>query len=196
MLGFFVRMLRLAVKIAIVVGGIAVIISYARLSEYGDMRKSLMERILNSYAGRIAIDGDTKLNLTFPPSVTIDNLKIKNAKWAKKPNMLTAKQVVAEVDLLPLLRGQMAVPRLRMMGVDIIVQRGPDGMTNWDELNNFNTAAGPSNPAVIPTILPQVAGASLAVVGGTLTVLNTLGQVVSVVSFGGSSIIGGGIPCL
>jgi uncharacterized protein involved in outer membrane biogenesis len=197
MLSFLARILKFSIKAAIVVAGIAVVISYARLSEYGDLRKALLDKVMNSYAGRITVDGDVELQMTFPPSVAIDGVRIRNSNWASRPDMMTAERVVAEVDLLPLLRGDMAVPRLRMIGVDIIVERNREGQTNWDELNDFETAAGPANPAT-PMIFPQIGGASVSVAGGTLTIVsNVLGSVPTVLSLAGAEIVSGIVsPCL
>ncbi|MBO6520129.1 MAG: AsmA family protein [Rhodospirillales bacterium] len=196
MLGFLARTFKFALKAAVVIAGIAVVISYARLSEFGDMRKALIDKIMNSYAGRIAIDGEIDLNLAFPPSVSIEGVRIKNAKWGTRPDMLTAQRVVAEVDLIPLLQGDMAVPRLRMIGVDIVVETRKDGTTNWDELNEFDTAAGPGGPAA-PMILPQVGGTAVSVAGGTLTIVNAALPAPTVLSLSGGSIESGIlIPCL
>ncbi len=195
MLGFLARIFKFALKAAIVVAGIAVVISYARLSEFGDMRKALVDKIMNSYAGRIAIDGEIDLNLAFPPSVSIEGVRIRNSKWASRPDMLTAQRVVAEVDLIPLLQGDMAVPRLRMIGVDIVVETRKDGSTNWDELNEFDTAAGPGSPAA-PMILPQIGGTAVSVAGGTLTIVNSVLATPTVLSLTGGSLVSGIVPCL
>ena len=85
-----------------------------------------------------------------------------------------------------------------MIGVDIIVERKRDGTTNWDELTEFEPAAGPANPAAVPSILPSIGGAAVSVVGGTLTVLDPFAATTTVVSLGGGIIGGGGglVPCL
>ena len=197
--GILAKVLKFSVKLAVFVGCIAVLISYARLTELGDLRKELMERIANSYAGRLTIGGEVDLKLTFPPSISIGDVRIRNADWGTKPDMLVAKQLVAEVDFLPLLRGDMAVPRLTMIGVDIVVEQRPDGTTNWDDLSKFETAAGPANPVALPSILPSVGGAGVSVAGGTLTVMNSATPASpTVVSLGGGTISGGsgGAPCL
>jgi len=196
MLSFLIKIFRFAVKACIVIAGIAVVISYARLSEFGDMRQALLDKVMNSYAGRISIDGGVELQMTFPPSVAIDGVRIRNSKWASRPDMMTAERVVAEVDLLPLLQGDMAVPRLRMIGVDIVVETRRDGVTNWDELNNFDTAAGPANPATAPMIFPQIGGASVSVAGGTLTIVNNLLAAPTVLSLAGANVVSGIVPCL
>ncbi len=106
-------------------------------------------------------------------------------------------KIVTEIDLLPLLTGNMAAPRLRMIGVDIIVERKANGNTNWDELNNFETAAGLANPAALPGIFPQIGGATVAVSGGTLTIVNAAASVPTVLSLGGANLIVSGLsPCL
>jgi len=196
MMGFLIKILRFAIKTAIVVGVIAVVISYARLSEFGDLRKALLDKVMQSYVGRIHIDGKVELQATFPPSVSIGDVRISNAKWGSRPDMMKAQKVVAEIDLLPLLQGDMAVPRLRMIGVDIVVERKSNGTTNWDELNSFDTAAGPANPGAFPGIFPQIGGATVSVAGGTLTVINSLAAP-TVLSLGSANIIVSGItPCL
>ncbi len=200
MFSLLFRVSKLFLKIGIVVAGIAVVISYARLSEFGDLRAELMQSINDSYAGRISIDGEITLQPTFPPSVAMTDVRIRNADWATRKDMMTAQTMVAEMDLLPLLRGQMALPRLRMVGVDIVVERGRDGGTNWDELNGFETAAGPANPAAGPVIFPQIGSATLSVAQATLSIVDPVSSATTVLSLGGNvievvGIAGELIPC-
>ncbi len=196
MINFLIRIIKFAFKCAIVIAGIAIVISYARLSEFGDLRKALLDKVMQSYVGRIHIDGNVELQATFPPSVSIENVRIKNAKWGTRPDMMTAQRIVAEIDLLPLLTGDMAVPRLRMIGVDIVVESKKNGTTNWDELNNFETAAGPADPAALPGIFPSVGGATVSVAGGTLTIINAALSTPTVLSLGAANIISSVVPCL
>lgn len=196
MLSFLFRVSKLMLKIGVVLAGIAVVISYARLSEFGDLRSELVQSINDSYAGRISIDGEITLQTTFPPSVAMTDVRIRNAEWASQPDMMTAQTMVAEMDLLPLLRGQMALPRLRMIGVDIVVERRPDGGTNWDELNGFETAAGPTNPGGLPVIFPQIGSATLSVAQATLSIIDPISSATTVLSLGGNVIeVAGLLPC-
>lgn len=171
MVGFLVKLFKLAIKISVVTGGIAIVIAYARLSEFGDMRKELMSKIESSYVGRLSVSGPAELDLSFPPRVIIHDVKIRNADWGTRDHMMTAERVVAEVDLLPLIKGEMAVPRLRMVGVDIIFERNANGISNWDELNGFETAAGAGGTTPPPTIFPNIAGSTVSISGGSLTVV-------------------------
>ncbi|MEX2311423.1 MAG: AsmA family protein, partial [Rhodospirillales bacterium] len=157
---------------------------------------NLLDKVMQSYTGRIQIDGKVELQATFPPTVSIENVRIKNAKWGTRPDMMTAERIVAEIDLLPLLAGDMAVPRLRMIGVDIVVEQKRDGTTNWDELNNFETASGPADPSTLPGVFPSIGGATVSVVGGTLTILNAALSAPTVLSLGAANIISPVVPCL
>ena len=132
MFSFLIRIFKFAIKAAVVITGIAVVISYARLSEFGDLRKEMMSTITKSDVGRLDVNGPVELQMTFPSSVVIHNVRIKNTKWGTRKDMINADTVVAEIDLVPLLKGEMAVPRLRMIGVDIVVEQRADVTTNWD----------------------------------------------------------------
>lgn len=188
MFSFLIRIFKFAVKAAVVITGIAVVISYARLSEFGDLRKELMGTITESYVGRLDVNGPVELQMTFPPSVVIHDVRIKNAKWGTRKDMMIAETVVAEIDLIPLLKGEMAVPRLRMIGVDIVVEQRADGTTNWDELNDFETAAGPANPGALPGIFPQIGSATVSIAGGSLTVIDSATSTPTALSLNGAEI--------
>ncbi len=195
-MSFLIRIFKFALKLGVVVVGIGIIVSYARLSEHGDLRAELMQRIADSYVGRLSIDGSADLQLSFPPSVVIKDVRIRNAEWARTPDMMRADTVIAEIDLIPLLQGEMAMPRLRMIGVDIVVETGPDGKTNWDELNNFETAAGPGGPSGLPVVVPNIAGASVSLSQATLSVIGNGAQTVASVSLNGAEIsAGASVPC-
>lgn len=192
MIGLLWRLGKLAIKIAIGIAFIAVLIAYARLSELGDMRQALLSGIEKSFGGRLSINGPVELDLTFPPSISMEDVKVKNAKWGKKPDMLKVKKLVAEVDLLPLIRGKMAVPRLRMIGVDIVVEKKKNGGTNWDELNEFETAAGGGPAPGFGFPFPGLGSAGVAVTNGTLTVIDQTANSTTTVSLPGTVEVGVG----
>lgn len=188
MFSFLIKTFKFVIKAAVVITGIAVVISYARLSEFGDLRKELMSTITESYVGRLDVNGPVELQMTFPPSVVIHDVRIKNATWGTRKDMMAANTVVAEIDLIPLLKGEMAVPRLRMIGVDIVVERRADGTSNWDELNDFETAAGPATPGTLPGIFPQIGSATVSIAGGSLTVIDPATSTPTALSLNGAEI--------
>ena len=84
MLGLLVRLAKTTVKAGVFIGAIAVVIAYARLSDIGDLRKDLIDQIENSFAGRLSIEGDVELQLSYPPRITIEDVRVRNARWGFK----------------------------------------------------------------------------------------------------------------
>jgi uncharacterized protein involved in outer membrane biogenesis len=113
-------------------------------------------------------------------------------------DILKAKVLIAEVDFLPLMLGDVAVPRLRLVGADILVEIGKSGKTNWDELNSFDTAAGGAAPGSlnVPVVGPVLGSVSLTINGGTLTVSNAAAGTTSTINLPGGFDLAGGVPCL
>ena len=106
--------------------------------------------------------------------------------------------LIAEVDLLPLMLGDVAVPRLKLVGADILVEIGKSGKTNWDELNSFDTAAGGAalGSLNVPVVGPLLGSGSLTINGGTVTVSNAAAGTTSTINSPGGFDLAGGVPCL
>lgn len=185
MFGLMWRLTTLSIKAGLVVAGIAVVVAYARLSEFGDLRKAMMQRFQQTLAGRLSIDGPVELTLSFPPSLSISDVRIRNSSWGTRPDMLKAGKVVAEVDLLPLVRGQTAVPRIRLLNVDLVVEKKKDGKTNWDELASFTTDAG---GVAEGGVVPGIGDTSLMLSNGTLTIIDQAMKLTTTVQLPASSV--------
>ena len=80
----------------------------------------------------------------------------------------------------PLQLGDVAVPRLRLEGVEVLVEVARSGKTNWDELNSLETASGgnpgglgvPPGGAGLPGAGSMISPGGISVLGGKVTVSN------------------------
>jgi hypothetical protein len=74
----------------------------------------------------------------------------------------------------PLQLGDVAVPRLRLEGVEVLVEVARSGKTNWDGLNSFETASGgnPGGLSVPPGAGSMISPGGISVLGGQVTVSN------------------------
>jgi uncharacterized protein involved in outer membrane biogenesis len=142
LLGLMRRLISITLKLGVLAAGIGAIIGYANLSDLEGWKKDLQDQIMRTSQRRFHIDGPIDFKITMPPQIIAEGIRIENAKWGKKRDMLKAKRLVAEVDFLPLLVGDVAVPRLRLEGADILIEVARGGKTNWDEFNSLETAAG------------------------------------------------------
>jgi len=173
MLRFVGGALRLVVKISLLAVGIGAIIAYANLSNLDGWKKQVSRQVMSVAGRKLSFNGDVEFKISFPPRIIARDVRLQNVSWGARKDMLRADTVIADVDFLPLLVGDVAVPRLRLVGVDIIVETGRSGKTNWDEFNSFQTAAGGSvfNPGV-PVVGPPMGSGGVTVAGGTLTLSN------------------------
>ena len=147
MLGMMRWLISITFKLAVLAVGIGAIIAYANLSDLEGWKKELQDSVMRIAGRRIHIDGPIDFKVGLPPRIIADNVRLENAKWGKAKDMLKAKRLVAEVDFLPLMLGDVAVPRLRLEGAEIIIEIAMSGKTNWDELNSLETASAGGPPS-------------------------------------------------
>jgi hypothetical protein len=80
---------------------------------------------------RLSLDGELELNLGEKTSVLITDIALANASWASKPEMLSIERMEAEIELLPLLRGDIHIPRFHVHGVKTSLETSQEGSGNW-----------------------------------------------------------------
>jgi len=195
-------LIRLIVKISVLAVGIGMIIAYANLSDLDGWKQDISERMLTVAGRQLSFNGDIDFKVSFPPRIIAHDVRIENAKWGSRKDMLKADTLIAEVDFLPLLVGDVAVPRLRLVGVDILVETNASGETNWDDLNSFQTAAGgpvTTGPG-FPVVGPVLGSGGIGVSGGTVTLANLATGTVNTLTLPNVAVdVGGGtglgMPC-
>ena len=108
--------------------------------------------------------------------------------------MLRVKRLELEVDPLKLVFGEIAVPRVKLVGVDIIFETNRNGAANWDmdriagQMNALETQAGPAGLA-LPAIANLLGVGTVTVAGGALTIANSgPGSGSTTIGLGGSEI--------
>ena len=79
----------------------------------------------------LAIGGDLDLSISLTPAVTVERVAIANADWGSQPSMVALERAEAEVELLPLLTGDIRVIRLILVEPDILLETNADGLSNW-----------------------------------------------------------------
>jgi len=201
MFGLIGGLFRFTLKIGALAAGIAAIIAYANLSDVEGWKQDLQDRVGNISGRSLHIDGPIDFTISFPPRIVVEGIRIENADWGTKPDMLTAQALIAEVDFLPLLFGDVAVPRMQLVGVDILVETNASGISNWDDLNAFQTSAGAtSSTPGFPLFGPILGSGGIGLSGGSITIanlatgaINTLALPGAIIDVGGGTI---GLPCL
>jgi uncharacterized protein involved in outer membrane biogenesis len=91
-----------------------------------------LSKQLRSYTGReVQIDGDIKLTLSFSPQLLVKRIHIKNPDDFDNEDFITISQAQIEVQLLPLLYGQVYVNDFSADQATIKLHQNTDGSNNW-----------------------------------------------------------------
>src|SRR5690606_5752163 len=60
-----------------------------------------------------------------------ENVRLQNAPWGSRPDMLTAKRVEVEIALLPLLARRVRIEGLEVIEPDLVLEVDRNGNGNW-----------------------------------------------------------------
>lgn len=92
----------------------------------------ILSATAKSATGRdLVISGPVNLKLFPSISVTADQLSFSNASWATDKDMFTLKHVEMDIRLLPLIKGNVEISRMKLAGLDMHLQTNNAGEGNW-----------------------------------------------------------------
>ena len=91
---------------------------------------------------------DLDVELGAPPTVTLEQVRIANAAWGSRPDMLTIRQVRFAIDLWPALKGAIRLPFLQVQEPDLLLETNQEGLANW--------TLGEQDEAEAPPVIPII----------------------------------------
>ncbi len=101
----------------------------------------------------VKIAGDLSLSISSNPKLRVEGVTFANAPWGSNPEMIVLESLEAQVNLLPLVSGNIEINYINISGLDILLETNAKGKANWDflpktenkieEKNNNQTAALP-----------------------------------------------------
>ncbi len=95
--------------------------------------KRPIERQIQARTGReFRIGGDLDVNLGRITTVRADGLRLANAGWSKEPTMAAAQRAELDIEVWPLLRGEVRIPEIRLLQPRLRLETGPGKQGNWD----------------------------------------------------------------
>ena len=127
--------MRLAAALKWAARAVAVLAAAAAAALYSidvdSYRDEIAAEFRNATGRDLAIGGDIDLSISLTPAVTVERLAIANTGWGSQPSMVSLERAEAEVELLPLLTGDIRVTRLILVEPDILLEVNADGLSNW-----------------------------------------------------------------
>ncbi len=114
--------------IALIVAGVAILKSM----DFNEYRAVIAEQVKDATGRDLLIEGNLDLQISLSPSVAVDGVTFANAEWGSSPEMISLESLSAEMELLPLLSGDVQVTRVVLQGVDVLLETNAAGEPNWE----------------------------------------------------------------
>ncbi len=128
---------------------VIVLVAYVASLDVNQYKDDLIDLVESKTGRKFSIGGDIRLKLSFVPTLTIDGVTFGNAKWAAHKDMVTIERIEARVALIPLLRAELVLRRLAIMGSRISIETDRKGRGNWMlELDSENAES--EAPSTLP----------------------------------------------
>ena len=100
--------------------------------DFNSYRGLISEQVKAATGRELIIAGKLNLKVSLSPSVTVEGVRLANAPWGSRKDMVVLSRLEAEVQILPLLGGEVRINRLALSGLDVLLEVDGQGRTNWD----------------------------------------------------------------
>jgi uncharacterized protein involved in outer membrane biogenesis len=133
----------LAGLVVVVVGGGIIAVASIDFNEY---RSTIADQVKQATGRDLKIAGDLNVGISLTPTVIVDDVSFANVAWGSRPEMATVNRFEAEMELLPLISGDIRVKRVVLKGADILLETDANGQGNWA----FSEAGAAEQPTTAP----------------------------------------------
>jgi len=147
--------LRKTLKIAGVVLGSLVLIVLVVLAAFDwNTLKHPIERVASAKTGRtVSIAGNLDVHIwSWTPTVIVNGLTLGNPAWESTRPLATVERLEIHLKLLPLLKGDVILPRVALYSPDVYLHQDKAGRANWTFESKTPTNAPASKPSKLPTV--------------------------------------------
>jgi len=134
--------------VVLVIAGIAVFIATIDPNDY---RAEIQQTVEDATGRKLTLGGDLSLGISLRPTIVARDIKLANASWGSKPDMLTADELDVQVALIPLINGDIHIIRFVLKGADILMEKNTDGVGNW-QFGSGSSGAEASDKALLPSV--------------------------------------------
>ncbi len=105
----------------------------------------ILARVKAATGREVTVGGDIELKIGFAPRIVAHDVRVGNAPWGQAPQLLSARQVEAQVALVPLLQRRFELVRLNLVEPVVTLETNRDGRGNWELGPEQGAAAAPGS---------------------------------------------------
>ena len=145
----------LKIFVALVVALLITVYAILRSQDFNDFKPLIAEQVERLTGRKLVIEGALDLRISFTPSLAVRGVRLANADWGSRPNMMSVEVLAARVALLPLLAGKIDVEQVLLSGVDILLETDAEGQANYQfssSNQSASTGASSEDDLVVPVI--------------------------------------------
>ncbi|MBU3560291.1 AsmA family protein [Polynucleobacter hallstattensis] len=118
-------------------GGLIILIAIgawytASTVDPAQLTKLLSSSVKNATGRDLKITGPVRLSFFPGISVSAESLSLSNASWGSHSEMLTLKRIDLSIKTLPLLSKRIEVGSVKLVGLELFLQKNGTGKANWD----------------------------------------------------------------
>ncbi|MGD9289912.1 MAG: AsmA family protein, partial [Desulfobacterales bacterium] len=120
----------LSIAAAVVIVGLIVIYIIIASYDFNKLKPQITE-LAKEYTGRdLTLAGDIKLGIGLRPDLKIENVSFQNAAWGSRPELAKMERLEIQLDLIPLISGDIRVRRLTLLKPDLLIEIDKSGKSN------------------------------------------------------------------
>lgn len=150
---------------------VAAVVVMLSAMDFSGYRPLVAEKVKEATGRDFEIVGDLRLAIGLSPSIVVEDVRLQNATFGTRAEMIKTRQLEADVALLPLLLGRLEINHLTLIGPDILLETDEQGRSNWDFSREDELPAGqPATAEQAALDLPDLK--SVTIENGLLTFRN------------------------
>ena len=123
----------------LIVGLIVAAVAILQSTDFNQYKGQISDAVKDATGRELVIAGDLSLDISLSPKVSVDGVTLSNAEWGSRPEMVKLKSFAAQMQLLPLLFGDIQIDEIILIEPDILIETDAKGQGNW--------VMGPATPA-------------------------------------------------
>lgn len=111
---------------------IVVVVALPFLIPTETYKQQITQAVKDATGRDLTIDGNFDLQFGLTTSVSAEGIRFANAEWGEAPALAEIGKFAVDVELLPLLGGEVSVPRLELADATIALETNAEGRNNWE----------------------------------------------------------------
>lgn len=136
----------IAVAAIIVAVALLAVFWWVSRFDFNRLKPIITQQVRSAIARELTIEGDIRMKIGLAPTLIAGPVKLRNADWGSRPDMLTVDVVELQVGLLALLSKKIVFKRLVLEKPAVWVEQKADGTQNNWQFDDAPTEKSPSPP--------------------------------------------------